>query len=151
MSSRANVSTSPTRARASTNSSSDSSGERLADEEASSAPSPRRILRLAALLLYVALFGTAARLMELPIGRAIELRYCQKYYLEHDPSRIGRDGSIPEEWCKVDQVQLGLGWMLGTLGTLTTLCGKCCPLHPAGLLLAHSIRHSRHRTDGHCG
>ena len=32
--------------------------------------------------------------------RFFELTSCRNYYREHDPSRIGPDGSIPEQWCK---------------------------------------------------
>ncbi len=131
--------------------SSDVSGERPADGQTSGAPSPRRLIALAALLLYVALVSIAARLMELPISRAVELRYCQKYYLAHDPSQIGRDGNIAEDICKVDEVQRGLGWMLGALGTLTTFCGTVFHLHHAGSLSANSHRYSRHSADGRRG
>ncbi len=127
------------------------SGERPADGQTSGAPSPRRLIALAALLLYVALVSIAARLMELPISRAVELRYCQKYYLAHDPSQIGRDGNIAEDICKVDEVQRGLGWMLGALGTLTTFCGTVFHLHHAGSLSANSHRYSRHSADGRRG
>lgn len=61
--------------------------------------------------------------MELPISRAIELRYCQKYYLIHDPTQIDDNGNISERLCKVDPVQRDLGWLSGALATVTVLCG----------------------------
>ena len=47
--------------------------------------------------------------------RILESIYCQQHYEEVDPSKIGADGKIPEQLCKVEEVQKQLsslrGWM----------------------------------------
>lgn len=65
----------------------------------------------------------AIKLMNLPLNRVIELRYCQQHYSEHDPSQIGSGGSIPEKLCKLDSVQQKLAWMQGTIETFHIVCG----------------------------
>ncbi|KAK8090539.1 MFS general substrate transporter, partial [Apiospora phragmitis] len=56
-------------------------------------------------------------LSSLPLNRIIERRLCREYYTEHDKSRIGHDGTVPEELCKVDEVQRGLAWIQGAVDT----------------------------------
>lgn len=65
----------------------------------------------------------AIKLMNLPLNRVIELRYCQQYYYQHDPSKIGTGGSIPEKLCKLDSIQQQLAWMQGMIETLHIVCG----------------------------
>ena len=47
--------------------------------------------------------------------RILESIYCHQYYQTADPSKIGQDGKIPEQLCKVEDVQKQLstlrGWM----------------------------------------
>jgi len=51
-----------------------------------------------------------------PRVRLFESVSCTRYYLEHDPSVVGPDGSVPESLCKInpvqDEVASVLGWQL---------------------------------------
>ncbi|KAI0391243.1 major facilitator superfamily domain-containing protein [Xylariaceae sp. FL0594] len=51
-----------------------------------------------------------------PRVRLFESVSCTRYYLEHDPSVVGPDGSVPESLCKINPVQNEvasvLGWQL---------------------------------------
>lgn len=77
-----------------------------------------------ALIVIVACANTATRVVDLPLTRLIESRYCSRYYLEHDPTVIADDGTIPEELCKVDVVQQQLAWLLGCIVTMHVLFGE---------------------------
>lgn len=48
-----------------------------------------------------------------PRLRLSESVICTRYYLRHDPSLVGRDGSVPEQFCKVDSVQNELATFMG--------------------------------------
>lgn len=79
------------------------------------------ILYLCGLVVFLADFGTfmgeGARL------RMLELGVCREYYISTDPRVIRNDGSIPEELCKLDQIQSELARMRGFLGLLENLPG----------------------------
>jgi hypothetical protein len=77
------------------------------------------------LLLLLALVYLSSVLYTLPLNRVVELRLCQEYYERLDPSRIQRDGTIPEKLCKVDEVQQQLAWLQGIMETTLIICGKC--------------------------
>ncbi|KAI0508435.1 major facilitator superfamily domain-containing protein [Xylaria bambusicola] len=74
--------------------------------------------------IYVVLFGIAIAIVAeigeylfiAPRVRLFESVSCTRYYLEHDPSVIQPDGSVPEYLCKVNRVQDEvtsiLGWQL---------------------------------------
>lgn len=72
------------------------------------------------LLLLLALTTMGTRLFSLPLNRAVELRYCRAYYEEHDPSVLPSQpgADIPEEMCKVKEVQQRLAWLQGVIETL---------------------------------
>jgi hypothetical protein len=72
---------------------------------------PRRAIR--PLLLLVALVNLAWSLYQLPVSRVIESRLCRQHYAFHTPSVLRPDGSVPEELCKIDEVQQQLGWLQG--------------------------------------
>ncbi len=74
-------------------------------------PSPRHAIR--PLLALVALVNLAWSLYQLPASRVIESRLCREYYAVHDPSVVGPGGEVPEGLCKVDEVQEGLGRLVG--------------------------------------
>lgn len=76
-----------------------------------SSPSIRPLLAL------VALVNLAWSLYHLPLNRVIERRLCHDFYLDTDPSAVGQDGSVPEELCKLDGIQQGLGSMMGIMET----------------------------------
>lgn len=67
------------------------------------------------LLLLVALVSLAWSLYQLPLNRVIERRLCGEYYRERGGTE--GDGEIPEERCKVDEVQRGLGRIQGVMET----------------------------------
>lgn len=73
---------------------------------------------IAALLTLLLLVNLAASLYQLPLNLVIERRLCLEHYRQHDPSQIGKDGSIQETLCKIDEVQIGLGWIQGTMDTI---------------------------------
>ncbi|KUI62778.1 hypothetical protein VP1G_09900 [Cytospora mali] len=96
-------------------------GDELLDEEAMNASTrPRKPARSAipALLGVLLLVNLAASLYQLPLNRVVERRLCQEFYSEHDPSKLGPDGSVEEELCKVDVVQQGLGRIQGAMDTI---------------------------------
>jgi hypothetical protein len=72
---------------------------------------PRRAIR--PLLLLVALVNLAWSLYQLPVSRVVESRLCRQHYAVRDPSVLRPDGSVPEELCKIDEVQQQLGWIQG--------------------------------------
>lgn len=83
---------------------------------------PRRAIR--PLLLLVALVNLAWSLYQLPVSRVLESRLCREHYAAHDPSALRPDGSVPEELCKVDEVQQRLGRMQGTVEALWVAGGR---------------------------
>jgi hypothetical protein len=76
------------------------------------------------LLILMVLANLAWSLYQLPLNRVVERRLCREYYLETDPSKIGEDGSVPEELCKLDSIQQGLGWTQGVMETTWIVGGK---------------------------
>lgn len=38
---------------------------------------------------------------------------CHQYYLEHDPTKFTKDGTIPEEMCKIEPVQAEMSSLKG--------------------------------------
>lgn len=83
---------------------------------------PRRAIR--PLLLLVALVNLAWSLYQLPVSRVLESRLCREHYAAHDPSALRPDGSVPEELCKVDEVQQRLGRIQGTVEALWVAGGR---------------------------
>lgn len=86
---------------------------------------PRRPPRsaIAALLSLLLLVNLAASLYQLPLNLVIERRLCLEYYRQSDPSQIGKDGTVEEGLCKIDQIQQGLGWIQGTMDTIWVVGG----------------------------
>ncbi|KAI0104637.1 major facilitator superfamily domain-containing protein [Nemania sp. FL0031] len=74
------------------------------------------------ILLLLALNNLALRLLNLPLNRVIELRYCNDYYRKHDPFVIEPGGQIDEGLCKIDPVQQKLAWLEAFIGTSITIC-----------------------------
>ncbi len=98
-------------------------------EQQSNVPSGFRRGGLWVLLLYLSTINLAYRLLNLPLNRVIELRYCKDYYLEHDPTVIGPDGMIPEGLCKVNSIQEKLAWLQGVIEMLIVICGAVFIVH----------------------
>ena len=65
--------------------------------------------------------------------RILESIYCQQYYSAHDPTQIGLDGSVPEELCKVEDVQSQLSSLRGWTGFWSHLPGLFLAV-PFGML-----------------
>jgi len=78
-------------------------------------PLPRRAI--GPLLLLIALVNFAWSLYQLPVSRVIESRLCHDHYAAHDPSALRPDGTVPEELCKIDAVQMSLGKIQGGMET----------------------------------
>lgn len=76
------------------------------------------------LLVLVALVSLAGSLYQLPLNRVIEKRLCLDYYTRHDPSVVPPGGTIPEELCKVGEVQQGLGRIQGVMETAWVVGGE---------------------------
>jgi hypothetical protein len=77
------------------------------------------------LIILLILVHLSAVLYTLPLNRVIELRLCREYYELHDPSVIGANGLIPEQLCKIDEVQRRLAWLQGVMETTLVVCGMC--------------------------
>lgn len=99
------------------------SQERDDNPKARRGPVPRRAV-ISALLILLFLVNFAQSLSSLPLNRVIERRLCREYYAGHDKSRIGHDGTVPEEFCKIDEVQRGLAWIQGAVDTAWIVGGK---------------------------
>lgn len=63
-------------------------------------------------------------LYTLPLNRVIELRLCNEHYTRNDPSVLQRHGTIPEELCKIDEVQQRLAWLQGIMEITLVVCGN---------------------------
>lgn len=83
---------------------------------------PRRAIR--PLLLLVAVVNLAWSLYQLPVSRVVESRLCREHYAARDPSALRPDGTVPEELCKVDEVQQRLGRIAGTMEALWVAGGR---------------------------
>jgi hypothetical protein len=84
----------------------------------------KRLISLVTVLVILGLQTLAIRLMNLPLNRVIELRYCRAYYQAHDPSVLDPDGNVSEELCKLDTIQQNLAWLQGAIETLHIVCGN---------------------------
>lgn len=79
---------------------------------------------IAALLGVLLLVNLAASLYQLPLNRVVERHLCREFFGQHDPSKIGPDGSVEEGLCKVvDTVQQGLGRVQGAMDTIWIVGG----------------------------
>ena len=79
------------------------------------------VLYLCGITIFLVDFGSfmgeGARL------RMMELGICREYYSTTNPQVIGGDGDVPEEFCKLDEIQSELARMRGFLGLLENLPG----------------------------
>jgi hypothetical protein len=74
------------------------------------------------LMLLFSSFATI--LSQAPFLRVLEDIQCRRYYGEHPPKELNlRDGTIPEEFCKIPQVQELLAEILGIQALLTGIVG----------------------------
>jgi len=80
--------------------------------------------RVAATFLVTGIVSLAIRLLNLPVNRVIEARYCKQYYLSHDPAAIDPNGEVPEGLCKIRAVQEPLVWLENAIFIALTVCGE---------------------------
>lgn len=59
------------------------------------------------------LLDIGGTISDAPAIRILESILCYDYYKNVDPSRIGNDGTVKEEYCKIDQVQELLAYLNG--------------------------------------
>ncbi|KAM0543703.1 hypothetical protein ACHAPJ_012152 [Fusarium lateritium] len=83
--------------------------------------------------LFILLVDVPNFMSEVPKLRMLELGLCRDYYVATDPSTIGRDGSVPEHFCKVPEIQSALASMRGVLGMIEGIPGLVLAI-PYGLL-----------------
>ncbi|KAF4435233.1 MFS transporter [Fusarium acutatum] len=83
--------------------------------------------------LFILLVDVPNFLSEVPKLRMLELGLCRNYYAATDPSVIGRDGSVPEHFCKVHEIQSALAKMRGILGMIEGIPGLILAI-PYGVL-----------------
>lgn len=70
--------------------------------------------RIAYVCLVLRLANTlVVSLNDTPALRLLEDNICRNYYREHDPTAIGFGDSVPEERCKIVQVQSELSHISG--------------------------------------
>ena len=74
--------------------------------------------------LFIILFQFADILRFAPSLQLLELGYCRRYYLEHDPSLIDSVGHVPERFCKQREIQENLSAMRAWLGFIEGLVGR---------------------------
>jgi len=74
-------------------------------------------------LLLVTIIDVGDFLAEPPKTRIYETNICLAYYREHDASAIGADGRIPEQLCKIDEVQQKLAMIFGWQDTFDAIPG----------------------------
>ncbi|KAL8377926.1 hypothetical protein RB595_008555 [Gaeumannomyces hyphopodioides] len=73
--------------------------------------SPRAVVATVALMLSVMLLG--AMVLLIPLARLVEDDLCRRHY--------GTEAPVPEEKCKVDEVQMRLAWLGGCAGVVNAI------------------------------
>lgn len=71
------------------------------------------VLLCALVFLLIACVDVGAYLAEAPKTRVYEANLCLRYYEKHDTSKIGPDGNVEEELCKIDPVQQKMASIFG--------------------------------------
>jgi hypothetical protein len=64
-----------------------------------------RIRLMVTLLGVILLVETGFAMTQGPVTRILESIVCKNYYLATDPTKIGSDGEVPENLCKVNEIQ----------------------------------------------
>ena len=87
--------------------------------------------------LLIALLIVAVDLPSVMFGaslvRILESIYCEQYYSAHDPSKIGLNGKVAEDLCKIEDVQTQLSSLRGWTGFWSHLPGLFLAV-PFGML-----------------
>ncbi|KAF2022076.1 hypothetical protein BU24DRAFT_417727 [Aaosphaeria arxii CBS 175.79] len=93
----------------------------------SRSPSPASIVAVRSsiwpLLVLLTLINLANSLYTLPLNRVVERGLCREHYAQHGPDPTSfPDGTIPEQFCKIDEVQKQLAWIQGIMETTLVVC-----------------------------
>jgi hypothetical protein len=118
----------------------DSSGDGSILQAARQRRQPKTAIGMA--LATLLLVNLAMSLYQLPLNRVVERRLCRDYYVDHDPTQIGRDGSVEEHLCKIDAVQKSLGSIQGVMETIWIVGGEQHRLVDLGMRLIDTFKTS---------
>lgn len=80
-----------------------------------------RTLVLCAVILTCLSLGATS--LGAPSNRILETALCEKYYRDHDPNAFPPGANIPEEDCKLPEIQTALAYLISTLTISTKLAG----------------------------
>lgn len=108
----------------------DGSGSKHASRSAAAAASEAIRFRLTMVLFLMVLTLEIGMIMTAgPLTRLYESVACRNYYLQHDSGKIGANGQVKEELCKVNDVQAEVAAVVGyrefydgLLSMLTLIC-----------------------------
>ncbi|KAF1968015.1 MFS transporter-like protein [Bimuria novae-zelandiae CBS 107.79] len=81
------------------------------------------VLLTAMVFVLITIVDAGAFLAEPPKTRVFEANLCLRYYEENDPSKIDKNGSVPEALCKIDEVQQKLAMIFGWQDTFDAIPG----------------------------
>jgi hypothetical protein len=56
----------------------------------------------------------------------VEQALCRKYYMLHEPSRVGINGLVDEEICKMPEIEAQVASIYGIFNSLTYLPSRSC-------------------------
>ena len=65
------------------------------------------------IIILVILLNGGNIVQEAPKTRLFESIFCSHFYRGHDPSFIGKDGTVPERFCKIEPVQSDVAMLKG--------------------------------------
>lgn len=81
------------------------------------------VLLCVLIFFLLAIVDVGAFLAEPPKTRVYEASICLRHYEEVDPSKIGPNGSVPEELCKEDVIQQRMAMIFGWQDTFDAIPG----------------------------
>lgn len=84
-----------------------------------------RVRLLVTLFAMVIAVETGFAMSNGPATRIFESIACRQYYLGYDPTKIGEDGQVAEELCKVKEVQTELAAVTGYMEFFDGLLSMC--------------------------
>jgi MFS family permease len=88
-----------------------------------SPPPPKKhwVFIVSLLFVLIAIIDIGAFLAEPPKTRVFEKNLCLAYFQEHDPTKIGSGGHVPESECKITEVQQKLAMIFGWQDTFDAI------------------------------
>ncbi|OGM47162.1 putative MFS transporter [Aspergillus bombycis] len=96
------------------------------------ADSARRHWLIILVLIYLA-FQIGGQMIPGPMVRIIESIVCERYWRLHDPNQITTSGRVPEQLCKISEIQTEVTTVKGYSDFLEGLLSALCAI-PYGLL-----------------